>query len=221
MRRISWRRGWAGGWLIAGLAVALPAPEAPAKEAPAKEAPAKGDLARPDAGAANVVPSSVAVWLQAMITAIDPATRAVTLQGVGGGALTVIAGPSVRLELLKVGDLVDLHYYRQVAFRIEKPGHGNGAPQPETPEVAEMLARPAQAPGGVAVSVVRLSGTVVGIDPGRHTIDLVEPSGGGVYTVAAADKERREVLRRLKVGDTVTVLVSRALAVEITPAKKL
>jgi len=64
----------------------------------------------------NVIPESEAVTLQAKISAIDPATRAVNLVGANGSSVTVTAGPLVRLELLKVGDTVNAKYYRSVAF---------------------------------------------------------------------------------------------------------
>jgi hypothetical protein len=51
-----------------------------------------------------------------------------------------------------------------------------------------------------------------------HSVDLVNPSGGGVYTVDVTDPERIKMLGSLKVGDTVTAVISQALAVSIEPA---
>jgi hypothetical protein len=49
---------------------------------------------------------------------------------------------------------------------------------------------------------------------------MVNPSGGGVYTIHVTDPARQALLGQLKVGDTVTAVVSQALAVSIEPARK-
>jgi hypothetical protein len=167
----------------------------------------------------NVIPESEAVTLQAKITAIDPATRAVTLVGPSGKAATVVAGPLVRLDLLKVGDRVNAKYYRSVGFVVTPPQSAGGTPVSDD-QVAQIIAQPARTPGGAGVRVTKLSGTVVGIDLAAHSIDVVNPSGGGVYTVDVTDPARIAALSSLKIGDTVTAVISEAIAVSIEPAPK-
>ena len=162
------------------------------------------------------VPAPEAVTLHAKITAINPKTRAVSLVGANGQHVTVTAGPLVRLELLKVGDAVNAQYYRSVAFVVGVPG----SPAPEN-EIDAAMARGATTPGGEAVAVVRISGVIVGIDLPAHSIDLVNPNGGPVRTVLVTDPKRIAMLPQLKVGDTVTAVITRALAVRVTPAAKL
>ncbi len=163
----------------------------------------------------NVVPENAAVTIHAKITAIDPATRQITLTGRSGTPVTVTAGPNVRMEMLKVGDVVDAQFYRSVAFFVSQPG----VTAPEN-EVEQALARPVNAPGGVAVKVSRISGLIVGIDLSAHSVEIVNPEGGRVYTVDVTDPARQAALPMLKVGDTVTAVVSEALAVSVQPAKK-
>jgi len=167
----------------------------------------------------NVVPESASVTLQAKITAIDPATRDVTLVNKAGTEATVTAGPAVRLELLKVGDVVNAKYYRSVAFEVTGPRGGSGTPQSNSGEAA-VLAQNATGPGGAALSVTKISGLVVGINLAEHSIDVVNPTGGGIHTLVATDPARIALLPTLKIGDTVTAVISQALAVEITPAPK-
>ena len=162
---------------------------------------------------ANVIPRAVAVTMHAKISAIDRQTRQVTLKGRAGESVTLVAGPMVRLELLKVGDAVNATYYRSVAFVVSQPGTA----VPEN-EMRMALARPAEAPGGVAVTVSRMSGLVVGIDLAAHSVDLVDPNGGGVYTVDVVDPQRQAQLDKLHVGDTITAVVSETLAGAIDPA---
>jgi hypothetical protein len=54
------------------------------------------------------------------VTAIDAATRVVSLQGPGGNVFKVKAGPKVQLEKLKVGDRILATYVEAVAIKLEK-----------------------------------------------------------------------------------------------------
>jgi hypothetical protein len=165
----------------------------------------------------NVIPPSEAVTIQAKISAINPATRAVTLVGANGSSVTVTAGPLVRLELLKVGDTVNAKYYRSVAFVVSPPQASNSAPTAND-SMTQLAAQPATAPGGVSVRRTKISASVVGINLAEHTLDVVNPSGGGVYTVHVTDPARVAKLGTLKVGDRITAVISEAFAVAIDPA---
>jgi hypothetical protein len=167
----------------------------------------------------NVIPQAEEVTLQAKITAIDPSTRAVTLKGASGNSLTVIAGPLVRLDLLQVGQTVNAKYYRSVAFFVSPPQGGKGVPISDN-QFRQVTMQPAQAPGGVALRMVKVSGTVVGIDLSSNSVSVVNPSGGQVYTIDVTDPSRIALLPSLKVGDTINAVVSETLAVSITPAPK-
>ncbi len=163
----------------------------------------------------NVIPESAAVTMHAKIRAIDPQTRDVTLAGRSGTTVTLQAGPDVRLDMLHVGDTVNAQYYRSVAFGLSAPGMT--APEDQ---ISQLVAQSAQAPGGVGVRETKISGLVVGVDQAAHSIDVVNPSGGAVYTIDVTDPARQAAMTKLKVGDTVTAVVSQALAVTITPAPK-
>ena len=167
----------------------------------------------------DIIPPSEAVTFQAKIRKIDVSTRQIWLVSPTGDKLTVVAGPLVRIELLKKGQTVNATYYRSVAFYVSGPKGGNGTPK-SNDKMSQAVIQPAQAPGGVAVQVVRISGTVVGIDMASHTISLVNPSGGGVYTIDVTDPSRIMALSSLKVGDTVSAVVSEVLAVSVQPAPK-
>ena len=163
----------------------------------------------------NVIPQSAAVTIHAKIQAINPETREVTLAGRSGASVTLQAAPAVRLDMLRVGDTVNAQYYRSVAFMLSTPG----VPAPDN-EMEQAVARSAQAPGGIGVRETRISGLVVGVDLAANSVDVVNPSGGGVYAINVTDPARQALLGNLKVGDTITAVVSQALAVSITPAAK-
>ena len=167
----------------------------------------------------NAVPESAAVSIHAKITAIDPAKRAVTLTGASGQAVTVTAGPDVRLEMLKTGQTVDAKYYRSVGFVVNPPAGGGGVPTSDD-QMTQVIARNAQAPGGAAISLTKISGTVVGLNLSASSVDVIDASGGGVHTLHVTDPARVAMLGSLKVGDTITAVISQALAVTIEPAKR-
>jgi hypothetical protein len=61
--------------------------------------------------------------ITATITAIDKATRDVTLKGPEGNLVTVTAGPEVKnFGQLKVGDKVDLQYVEALTLELKKGG---------------------------------------------------------------------------------------------------
>jgi hypothetical protein len=163
----------------------------------------------------NVTPESAAVTFQAKIRSIDLATRRVTLVGASGQLALLTAGPNVRPEMLKSGDTVNAKYYRSVAFLLTQPG----APIPED-QITDLVAQNVQTPGGFGVRQIRISGLVVSVDMAAHSLDVVDPSGGGVYTINVTDPARQMVMSALKVGDTITAVVSQSLAVSIEPAPK-
>lgn len=163
--------------------------------------------------ASNVIPPAASVTMQAKIIRLDPATREVALLRPSGATVTLKAGPAVRLEMLKVGDTVNAQYNRSVAFVVSPPT----APVPEN-EIAAALARPVEQPGGVVGQVIRVSVAVVGVDAAAHTIDVVNPNGGEVVSVTVTDPERQAFLSKIKVGDTLTAVVSETFAIAIDPA---
>jgi hypothetical protein len=193
--------------------MALPA-AAQSTMAPAASAPAMTPNLHQD-----VIPQSAQVSLQAKITNIDMATREITLRAPGGDKTTVVAGPMVRLNLLKVGDTVNAKYFRSVAFAIQGPAGGMGTPQSNDSANA-LLVRPASAPGGVMVSEIKISGTVVGIDLDANRIMVVNPSGGLVHAIDVTDPTRQALLPQLNVGDTITAVISQMMAISVEPAKK-
>ena len=159
------------------------------------------------------IPEPMAETIHAKITAIDPKARKITLRGANGRSLTVTAGPLVRLEMLQAGDTVDAQFYRSVAFELSK---SMNAP-PDAGVVA--VDQNATAPGGVGVALMRISGTVVGKNMASNSLDVVSPGGGGVYTVHVTDPARIAMLDQVKVGDTITAVVSDVVAVSVEKAK--
>jgi hypothetical protein len=195
------------GWRLLGAAAALATAGAALPAA----------LSTPVAAQTNPtlasIPEPMAETLQAKITALNPQTRKVTLQGASGRSVIVTAGPLVRLEMLHVGDTVNAQFYRSVAFELSTSM--NAAPNVGVVAVDQN----ATAPGGVGIALMRVSGTVVAKHMASNSLDVVSPGGGGVYTVHVTDPARIAMLGEIKVGDTITAVVSDAMAVSIEKAK--
>ena len=173
----------------------------------------------------NVIPESAADTVYAEIRAIKPEAREVTLEAANGHIVTVMAETNVPLDKLKVGDTADVKYYRSVGFLVSK-GSQPAQDQQTThlpPEQAGLLAehKQAQAPDGVSVPMTHISGMVVGLRPAEQEIDVVSPTGGGIYTISVSDPSRGALLSALKVGDVVTAVVSPPIATSIEPDRGL
>jgi hypothetical protein len=83
--------------------------------------------------------------------------------------------------------------------------------------VAGGTAAPGQLPAGEASGRLVLTGTVVGVDLENHTLQLVNPKGGRVVTLAVTDPQRQQQMANVKVGDSLTVIYTAAIAVAVEP----
>ena len=183
-------------------------------------APLQAPRAQASPTLTNAVPESASVTMQAKITALNQTTRAITLTGASGASVSMVASPAVRLDLLKVGQSVNAQYYRSVGFVVNPPAGGSNSAPTSDDKMTTIVAQAAHAPGGAALVLTKVSGTVIGINMAEHSIEVINPSGGGAYTLDVTDPARVAMLGSLKVGDTITAVISEALAVTVDPAPK-
>ena len=157
------------------------------------------------------------VTARATVKSVDMTTRMVTLVGPSGETMTMKAGEQVQnLAQVKPGDIVVVHYYNFVAYVVAPPG--TKLPD-DAAALAEAQAAPGERPaGGVATKVI-VTGLVVGINPGAHTISLVNPAGGEIRTLNVKDPQYQKLLGMIKVGDTITAVATEALVAAVEPAK--
>ena len=84
------------------------------------------------------------VKMTATITAIDKATRDVTLKGPQGNEVVLTAGPEVKnFDKLKVGDQVNLDYIEALTLELKK---GGGMPVARTEKAGAAGAKPGDSP---------------------------------------------------------------------------
>lgn len=157
---------------------------------------------------------AVLVSITANIEAIDPAKREVTLKGPLGNTVTVAVDEQVkRLNEFKVGDHVTAEYFVAVAGELREPTAEEKA-SPLVVEEGAARAPQETAPAAGGLRQIKAVTTVEGIDLPTQTVTLKGPRGNYV-TVRAQDPEN---LKKLRLGDTVVVTYTQALAVSLQKA---
>jgi hypothetical protein len=152
----------------------------------------------------------------ATVKTVDLQTRTVTLIGPQGNTLTLKVSDQVtNLPNVKPADKVKVSYFTSIAYVLAPPG--TKLPD-DSLTVAGTRAAPGQMPAGAAGTRIVVTGLVVGVDPVSYRVDLVNPSGGMVHSIAVVTAEGRQNLKLIKAGDTITAVISEAIAVAVEPA---
>lgn len=166
------------------------------------------------AEAARRAPASRAdlIHVVAEVTALDPATRGMTLAGPLGGEISATVDASVEnLAQVKVGDLVELAYYEAVTLSAQRKGESGalfaGASSPAT--LDEGPSRAGQQK--------RATVKVLSVDVGRRLL-VVEGANGKLFSTSVERPEFLEKLSTLRSGDELEVVMTKAMVVRITPA---
>ena len=160
----------------------------------------------------GMVGTAKTIKITATVTAVDKATRDVTLKGPQGNELTVTAGPEVKnFDAIKVGDMVNATYKQALTVELKK---GGGAPVARTESQGAMKMNSGETVPGTLGRRVTVTADVVAVDPAtqvvtlrgpRHTVDMV-----------VSDPEQ---FKRVAKGDQVEVTYIQALAAALEPAK--
>ena len=188
--------------LLAALVGALPV------HVLAQNAPISASLVEKDKGA---VTAANAVELQGVITAIDKATREVTIRGASGNELTITAGPQVKnFKQIKVGDLVTLSYIAALGLDLRK---GGGRLRERIESDQAVAAKPGEKPGFAASRTVKVIADVSAGDSAAGTITLRGPKRS--IDLSVKDKE---LLKDIRVGDQIAATYEEAVAIAVTPA---
>ena len=161
-------------------------------------------------GAAGVAQT---VEASATITAIDKASRTVTLKGPKGDEVKVVAGPEVKnFAQLKVGDVVQIKYVESLVLELKK---GGGLPVAKTEKSGATSAKPGEKPGAVGGRQVKVVGDVTKIDAATQTVTVKGPQR--TVDLKVRDPEQ---FKLIAVGDQIEATYTEAMAVAVTPAHK-
>lgn len=160
----------------------------------------------------GVAAAAQTVKITATITAIDAATRDVTLKGPQGREVVVTAGPEVRnFAQMKVGDKVDVEYAEALTLELKK---GGGMPVAKTETAGAARAKPGEQPAGMVGRQVTVVADVVAVDKDKQMVTLKGPK----QTVDLKVRDPKQLALIAK-GDQVEAVYTQAVAVVVSPAK--
>ena len=155
---------------------------------------------------------TTAISIRATVKALDVQARTITLSGPNGD-VTLDIDPRLRaVGQVKPGDTVIARYEGAIVYVLAPPG--TKLP-PNSTAVTSASARPGS---GQARGKIVFSGLVVGVDPVAHTLSLRNPAGGPVHTVDVVTDAAKQHMKHVKVGDTITAVMTGELLVSIEPA---
>ena len=161
-------------------------------------------------GKANIVE---AVSAQAKVTAIDMASRKVSLTNAAGEAFDIIAGEQVtNLANLKVGDTVALRYLQMLDLELIKGGAGV---RQRIVEVAADKAGAGEKPVAGVARKVTLYGDVIAVDKAQQTITVK-----GVDHTLMLKVHDPAQLALIAKGDQIKAVQTQAVGIGIVPEKK-
>ncbi len=150
------------------------------------------------------------VDVTATITAIDKATRDITLKGPQGNEMTLTAGPKIKnFDKLKVGDQVKAKYVEALSLQLIK----GGGQQVVRTEKAGATGGGAN-PEGALGRQITVVANVIDLDPAKQTVTLKGPQR--TLELKVRDPEQFKLISK---GDQVEATYTQALALAVSPAK--
>jgi hypothetical protein len=153
------------------------------------------------------------VDFSATITAIDKATRGITLKGPKGEEQKIVAGPEVKnFDQLKVGDVVQAQFLESLVLELKK---GGGLPVAKTEKAGAVGAKPGEKPAGAMGRQVTVVGNVMAVDAATQKVTVKGPER--TVDLKVRDPEQ---FKLIAVGDQIQATYTEALAVAVTPVAK-
>jgi Cu/Ag efflux protein CusF len=160
----------------------------------------------------GVAGAAQTVKVTATITAIDAATRGVTLMGPQGREVAMTAGPEVRnFDQMKVGDRVDVEYIEALTLELKK---GGGLPVARTEQAGAAGAQPGEKPAGLVGRQTTVVADVIDVNRETKTVTLKGPK----QTVDLKVNDPAQLANIAK-GDQVEAKYTEAVAIVVAPAK--
>jgi hypothetical protein len=161
--------------------------------------------------AAKPLTRAASVEARATVTAVDAATRTVSLKTQGGEMVDVVAGSEVKnFDQIKTGDVVKATYTESLAFKV--------VPKGETPGGATETAQ--RVPGGAAAAQqVTTSFKVASVDPETNILWVTLPNGN-TKKIQVQDPEAQKRLKTLSPGNVVAVTYTKSIALQLEKLAK-
>ncbi|MBK6927483.1 MAG: hypothetical protein IPH15_07985 [Comamonadaceae bacterium] len=153
------------------------------------------------------------VKASATVSAIDKATRKVSLKAASGKTFEVVAGPEVKnFDQVKVGDQLVVEYVQALTMQVKK----GGGLRESTQSSDTAQAKPGQKPGAAEAREVTITADVLAVNPKAKTITVQGPNGN----VVDLKVKNPEHFKAVKVGDQIEAVYVEAVAISVQPAPK-
>jgi hypothetical protein len=166
------------------------------------------------ASAQTSTPNRDQVTMRGTVQAVDATARTVTIKGETGNVVTLDVPQSVvRLNEVKVGDVVTAVYYDQVTVTR----HAAGTPDADRLEPPVPSSTPGALPGGTVAQRRVTTVTITGWDPATRVVTFTGP-GGAAYSRRLVEDTDAALMTGLKVGDRVDVTRTEAVRVAVERA---
>jgi len=162
--------------------------------------------------------SATLIEATATVTAVDMERYLVTIQGPEGNSAVIQVTDQVKnLPQVKIGDVVDIQYYRSAIAELVKVDENTTL---DTTVSGVKATRPeGDKPGGAIGLQVKRRAEVMFVDPIQKFITFLSPDRGLRKISLENSPELQHYLKELKKGDIVEVTYTEALAISLEPAK--
>ncbi len=146
------------------------------------------------------------------VLSVDPGNFQVTVEGVDKSPVVIqLTDKAKALHNLKVGDKVEIHAIRSIAYVLDT--EVGGAPGISEESMTVRATKDNPNPGGEGIRRVKVTSKITHIDLKKHEVTLMPPEGQ-VRVVKVEDPELQARMQKLKVGQTVDAIFTEVLEVK-------
>jgi hypothetical protein len=155
------------------------------------------------------------VTVKVKVLAIDLKDRTIEVQGPKGNKWVLEVDERVkRLPELKVGDHIVIHYIEAVALDIKKSGTAKVG-LVKTQEIHR--AASSESPAGIMVERTTANVKVLLVNKGDNSVTFQNTQGHTEW-IKVKDPKLKPYVKKLKVGDIVSITYDEAVALSVEPA---
>lgn len=153
------------------------------------------------------------IEVEGQVTALDQATRTVTVKDSGGTEQTFKVSPDVRnLYQIKVGDTINVDFTHSVLLELRAAEDLSATTSTEVNR-----APTGGQPFAMGVERNTLTAKIIAVDVKHHSVTLQGPKGNQVV-FPVKDANLRAKLSTLKPGQVIRASFTDAVAVSVTPS---
>lgn len=144
------------------------------------------------------------------VLAVDPANHQVTIEDANQSPVSIqLTEKAKTLNNLKVGDKVDIHVIRSVAYVLDT--NVDAAPGVSNESVRTTQHNPDR--GGEAVRKVKVTSKITRIDLKKHEVTLLPPEGE-LTVLKVEDPQLQAKMKKLQVGQTINAIYTEVMKIK-------